>query len=277
VLEYYAGVLILTTNRVAEFDEAFRSRIHVSIYYPPLDETSTNRIWSMNIKKLADMGVDCDRKDIKNFRDQFWLKTLDKDDPKQPWNGRQIKNAFQTALALANWEFFDNEKKTGETLPRPKVTAVHFQMVEKTSENFDEYIEEVAGRPEHGVYAFQAQKEGYRNDDAKALDLSETQWYKDNVIPTDPKGSPALSRTTSSHQQDANVSENFAAGGAPMPPNMGREQMQQMQQFMQFMQQQSQQPQQPQQTANRVAGRATGSRRQPRNTGHRPPVDSDDE
>jgi hypothetical protein len=164
VLEYYAGVLILTTNRVAEFDEAFRSRIHVSIYYPPLKKTSTEAIWSMNIKKLAEMDVDCDRKDLENFRDDFWKNTKSDDGKKRRWNGRQIKNAFQTALALANWDFLDNEKQTGETLLRPKVTSKHFEMVEVTSAHFDDYIDDAAGNQEGGAYAFQAQKEGYRKD-----------------------------------------------------------------------------------------------------------------
>jgi hypothetical protein len=33
VLEYYSGILFLTTNRVGIMDEAFKSRIHVSLYY----------------------------------------------------------------------------------------------------------------------------------------------------------------------------------------------------------------------------------------------------
>jgi hypothetical protein len=270
VLEYYAGVLILTTNRVAEFDEAFRSRIHVSIYYPPLKKKSTDAIWNMNIKKLSEMEVDCDPKDIEDFRDKFWQNTKVKDGEKRRWNGRQIKNAFQTALALANWDFLDSEKDTGKSLLRPKVTSKHFQMVEVTSAHFDDYIDETAEKPEGGVFAFKAQKEGYRNDGATPLDLSEAQWVKDNATPTKPAGSPSLSRATSSLQQDANPSDGAAAAGASMPPNMNWEQMQQ---FMQFMQQQSQQPQQ---TPSKAAGRSTGSRRQPRN-GQGRAVDSDDE
>lgn len=32
VLEFYAGILFLTTNRVGTIDEAFKSRIHISLY-----------------------------------------------------------------------------------------------------------------------------------------------------------------------------------------------------------------------------------------------------
>ncbi|OOF92561.1 hypothetical protein ASPCADRAFT_153252, partial [Aspergillus carbonarius ITEM 5010] len=35
-MDYYEGVLFLTTNRVGDFDEASTSRIHVCLYYPEL-------------------------------------------------------------------------------------------------------------------------------------------------------------------------------------------------------------------------------------------------
>jgi len=33
ILEYYDGILILTSNRVEMFDEAFKSRIQVALHY----------------------------------------------------------------------------------------------------------------------------------------------------------------------------------------------------------------------------------------------------
>ena len=44
VLEYYEGILFLTTNRVGISDEAFKSRIHISLYYPPLNWQQTEKI-----------------------------------------------------------------------------------------------------------------------------------------------------------------------------------------------------------------------------------------
>lgn len=32
MLEYYKGILFLTTNRIGTFDEAFKSRIHLSLF-----------------------------------------------------------------------------------------------------------------------------------------------------------------------------------------------------------------------------------------------------
>ncbi|KAK3368858.1 hypothetical protein B0T24DRAFT_533110, partial [Lasiosphaeria ovina] len=54
ILEYYTGLLFLTTNRVGDFDEAFTSRIHVSLYYPQLDRDATLTIWRNNIEKVKE-------------------------------------------------------------------------------------------------------------------------------------------------------------------------------------------------------------------------------
>lgn len=45
ILEYYEGILILTTNRVSVFDQAFKSRIHLAIQFPELDFASRKSIW----------------------------------------------------------------------------------------------------------------------------------------------------------------------------------------------------------------------------------------
>lgn len=45
VLEYYEGIMFLTTNRVSTFDAAFQSRIHISLEYPDLDKKSRKAIW----------------------------------------------------------------------------------------------------------------------------------------------------------------------------------------------------------------------------------------
>merc|ERR1711939_202393 len=46
VLEYYEGIMFLTTNRVNTFDTAFQSRIHISLNYPDLSLDSRKAIWT---------------------------------------------------------------------------------------------------------------------------------------------------------------------------------------------------------------------------------------
>ncbi|KAI1363992.1 P-loop containing nucleoside triphosphate hydrolase protein [Xylaria arbuscula] len=53
-IEYYQGILFLTTNCVRQFDDAFISRIHIVIHYPDLDEDDRGKIWNQFFDKLED-------------------------------------------------------------------------------------------------------------------------------------------------------------------------------------------------------------------------------
>lgn len=56
VLEYYDGILLLTTNRVGTFDEAFRSRIQLALHYETLNEKQRCQIWNNFIQRLEYLG-----------------------------------------------------------------------------------------------------------------------------------------------------------------------------------------------------------------------------
>lgn len=45
MLEYFEGILFLTTNRQDQFDEAFQSRIHLTIKLPELGHKERQGIW----------------------------------------------------------------------------------------------------------------------------------------------------------------------------------------------------------------------------------------
>jgi SpoVK/Ycf46/Vps4 family AAA+-type ATPase len=51
VLEYYEGIMFLTTNRVETFDAAFQSRIHISLEYKELDAKSREAVWQNFLKQ----------------------------------------------------------------------------------------------------------------------------------------------------------------------------------------------------------------------------------
>lgn len=86
-VEYYRGILFLTTNRVQVFDEAFLSRIHVALHFPQLSHASKVQIWKAFITKAGAQHVVSDEQ----------IAEL----AKQEVNGRQIKNAVRTAHSLA--------------------------------------------------------------------------------------------------------------------------------------------------------------------------------
>lgn len=164
MLEYYSGILILTTNRVGEFDEAFKSRIHMSLYYPKLDRESTIKIWEMNLMRIRrdDINIDVEDDKIMKFAKAQWSESKSK--LTRRWNGRQIKNAFQIAIALAKWDFND-DKNSGKTdLKRPKLSEKQFKVVSQTSAHFDDYISNVHGIEEDDTYATLAERETLRKD-----------------------------------------------------------------------------------------------------------------
>lgn len=106
MLEYYTGVLFLTTNRIGDFDEAFASRIHISLYYPPLDLKSTRSIFNLNLDMIEGRFQDSSQKrNIKIDRTEIldFATTYFNSQNEAKWNGRQIRNACHTALALAEF------------------------------------------------------------------------------------------------------------------------------------------------------------------------------
>lgn len=52
LLEYFQGILFLTTNRVETFDDAFQSRIHLAIRYGDLTTKAKRSVWKMFLEKV---------------------------------------------------------------------------------------------------------------------------------------------------------------------------------------------------------------------------------
>lgn len=85
-LEYFKGVMFLTTNRMSTLDAALKSRIHLTINYPTLAFDSRRHIWHA----FVTAG---DNSDMSNAG-LMGLAELQ-------MNGRQIKNVVKTARLLA--------------------------------------------------------------------------------------------------------------------------------------------------------------------------------
>ncbi|MCJ1474957.1 hypothetical protein MMC13_003617 [Lambiella insularis] len=95
-LEYYGGILFLTTNRISTMDDAFQSRIQIAFDYKPLDRTTRRQIWSNLIASNAIEIADDARDSVEDALDD--LSRLD-------LNGRQIRNTLNMAESLANDDF----------------------------------------------------------------------------------------------------------------------------------------------------------------------------
>ncbi|CAG8981060.1 hypothetical protein HYALB_00008214 [Hymenoscyphus albidus] len=101
VSKYYSGILFLTTNRVGTIDEEFRSRIHMSLLYQILTEDQTIKIWRRNIIRAREVTprLCIDENEVLCYAINLYKKQIMKRGI--GWNGRQLRNAFQTAVAVS--------------------------------------------------------------------------------------------------------------------------------------------------------------------------------
>ncbi|KAJ5320623.1 hypothetical protein PENANT_c033G02621 [Penicillium antarcticum] len=116
LLEYFQGILFLTTNRVETFDDAFQSRIHVALRYGDLTSKAKRSIWKMFLERVrAIEGVH-----IASFSEEDYDMLS-----RHTLNGRQIKNSVRTAQALA----------VNESSP---LSMEHIKRVLEVAETFDQ-------------------------------------------------------------------------------------------------------------------------------------------
>ena len=87
-IEYYRGILFLTTNRITTFDEAFLSRIHVALHFTELSRETKVQIWRAFLRKAGIPAAESDDAHVESLA-------------AREINGRQIKNACRTATSLA--------------------------------------------------------------------------------------------------------------------------------------------------------------------------------
>ncbi|KAJ0269322.1 hypothetical protein CBS470a_013757 [Colletotrichum nupharicola] len=176
VLEYYSGILFLTTNRVGDFDEAFTSRIHMSLYYPELSEEKTRKVFKINMDLIRERfalkkrQIIIEEMDIGAFAAQHYINH-----PSARWNGRQIRNACQTALALAEYQAQGGRH---DAIMKPdaviNLAVEHFETVRAAYLKFAEYMNKI-----YGTNAARKAKEGK----LRAILIDEN----DNVVSDTPR------------------------------------------------------------------------------------------
>ncbi|KAF2459865.1 P-loop containing nucleoside triphosphate hydrolase protein [Lineolata rhizophorae] len=121
MIEYYEGILFLTTNRIETMDIAFQSRIHIAIEFKALDSLVRRQIWENFIHRL-DVGEAGAKKEL--------LAALD---DLQEWdlNGRQIRNVLSIAQSIA----LSSERRRGA------LRYEHVEHVASQTINFQHFFE----------------------------------------------------------------------------------------------------------------------------------------
>ncbi|KAJ4044544.1 hypothetical protein NW761_008545 [Fusarium oxysporum] len=139
VLEYYDGILILTSNRVGIFDDAFRSRIQLSLRYKNLGQAERYQIWE-NFLKHLDHFQQTVQSELNSQSQQFLLigYGMDISDLRKhlselsqvDLNGREIRNALSIARQLALYR-------------KEALQFHHLKDVMDEAKKFDDYLNEL--------------------------------------------------------------------------------------------------------------------------------------
>lgn len=135
ILEYYDGILILTTNRVPALDIAVLSRIHLAVKYKDLETEQSLSIWNKLLGKIEhENSHDFDSK----------ITTLVKKDVKKMTrlNGRQIRNIITSAQAWA--------QQKGRTYISFEDIDVMYELVIEFQETLGQHVRKVRGGRELG-------------------------------------------------------------------------------------------------------------------------------
>lgn len=119
----------------------------MTLYYPELNHDKTIQIFELNLELIKDRfrrmkrKIEIDHKGIDLFaRMHFWYYHDSR------WNGRQIHNACQTALALAEYQAQPNSNITELDLkPTVHLTVEHFEVVRDAYLDFTKYMNDLYG------------------------------------------------------------------------------------------------------------------------------------
>uniref|UniRef100_A0A8H7N1J9 AAA+ ATPase domain-containing protein n=1 Tax=Bionectria ochroleuca TaxID=29856 RepID=A0A8H7N1J9_BIOOC len=235
-LDYYAGILFLTTNRVGGIDPAFKSRIHLSVFYPRLDLDRTQKLFDVFLHKTKEeqrkSGVstfDIKSKEISRFAKSNYRSL--KKSGFSTWNGRQIRNAFQTAIALVEYDV--SQMQPGD--PKPSLGKKQFEVVAEGSRQFDDYLM----RTLQGRDADIAIRDQWRDDTFELQEPGHATPLR-SELPTTRKPEPRfrsakdeLSVTESDSESDSEESGNDEEKTGD-PKSSGGNDMEEYQQFLEF-------------------------------------------
>ncbi|KAK8058168.1 hypothetical protein PG994_008616 [Apiospora phragmitis] len=158
-LEYYSGILFLTTNIVGLIDEAFKSRIHVALRYDKIDEDTTEQIWQNLLRHIrrdnqaSKLKITFDEGALLDFAMEHYEEHAA---DQSTWNARQIRNAFTTAIAMGQFDRLERIRQEeaspeevlasgNKSLTTIKLTRRNFLRIATIADDFEHYIHSVRG------------------------------------------------------------------------------------------------------------------------------------
>lgn len=122
-LEYYEGIIVLTTNLLHLMDPAFQSRVKFAIRFDKMDVTIRSAIWT-NILTHSNLEHSVKKSELWATRDKY--------------NGRHIRNVVWNARVLAH---SDKERKFSEAVKEVlEDTDSFIDQIEKAKKEEDEKL-----------------------------------------------------------------------------------------------------------------------------------------
>lgn len=120
-LEYFQGIVFLTSNRGRNFDPAIKSRIHLFLQFDPPTAKTRETLWRLRLGKVDPEECDFDMEEA--------LKLVQDVD----MNGREISNAVNTMRTLAREE-------------KMKMSLEHFKTFIQVWDCFEQVEQEAEGK-----------------------------------------------------------------------------------------------------------------------------------
>ena len=108
---------------------------------PPFDRETSMSLWKTFIRWTEERIRAQNRSNLLIKEEeimQFAEKLYEDQDIR--WNGRQIRNSFRTALAMAEHDVRDEKALRGTDDVQVVLGAIHFRRVAETSAKFDKFL-----------------------------------------------------------------------------------------------------------------------------------------
>jgi hypothetical protein len=158
-------MIFLTTNAPGLIDEAVVSRIHLAIQYGSLDQLKRRSVWLAHINQLKEQqNSDSWPKDVpkveinETTQNHITSESGIKNIEALNLSGRDIRNAFQTAVKLAR---FDAQTQAGGGGTVPKIIRLkpeHFDNAMETKFALKKAIENIHHQTEAEIAAETGQR-----------------------------------------------------------------------------------------------------------------------
>jgi SpoVK/Ycf46/Vps4 family AAA+-type ATPase len=148
VLDYFPGMIVLTTNQPGFIDDAFISRLNLCIEYQEMNEDTRKKVWRQFLRKYLkeQKNVADTETKINIMEDVQTYVTSNPEIVELGLNGRDIRNAFDSAVKVATHRA--QQANDGHSHSTVELKVEDFKQAVENKKAFYDYLNRVEGRAE---------------------------------------------------------------------------------------------------------------------------------